>query len=311
MSSENIEQLLANQQAQITQLEQYILNNNNAQPSAEPTIQQQQPSTTMDEDQLVSQLHSLDIRPDYSWQPSEFLSGVMHFNQSLFNTATLPDDRRKAIIEQYPGIKDMDYQPPDTIPLAARNMKPNQTKQDRSLKRLQYLASGTLRLLDVLALEISADNSNPNVQRYLRMLADCRDLILNLTSEMTEMRKNIAFQAINPRFSSNSSSSNNNYIMPLDEFQTALAQQTTNLQNVQKASRFGQRARFTPTNQNNSSHTPQPQQFFRAGPSSQPGGYTNNHNNNRSNFNNPRPNFNNANNDRKNTNPFRQQQQQQ
>ncbi|KAI8880743.1 hypothetical protein K501DRAFT_335169 [Backusella circina FSU 941] len=268
----------------------------------------------MDEDQLVSQLHSLEIRPDYSWQPSEFLSRVMNFNQSLFNTATLTDGRRKAIIEQHPGIKDMDYQPPDTIPVAARNMKHTQTKQDRSLKRFQYLASGTFRPLDVLALEISTDDSNPNVQRYLRMLADCLLLILNLTSEMTKMRKNIAFQAINPRFSSDSPSSDNNYIMPLDDFQTALAQQTTNLQNVQKASRFGQRAHFTHTNQNNSSHAPQLQQFFRAGPSSQQGGYTNNHNNNRSNFNNPRPNFNNfnkSNTDKKSNNPFRQQQQQQ
>ncbi|KAI8047979.1 uncharacterized protein B0P05DRAFT_345648 [Gilbertella persicaria] len=217
MSSEQIEQLLANQQAQINRLEQLLLINNNAQPSAEPPIQQLQ-QQQMEEEQLVSQLHSLNIRPDYTWQPLPFLSEVMNFNQSLFTTNPLTDDKRKAIIEQYPGMKDMDYQPPDTVPLAARNMKQHLTKQDRSLKRLQYLASATFRPLGVLALEISTDNTNPNVQRYLRMLHDCRSLLLNLTSEMTEMRKTIAFQAINPRFSSTSQSSQHNYIMPVDDF---------------------------------------------------------------------------------------------
>ncbi|KAG2221840.1 hypothetical protein INT45_003554 [Circinella minor] len=209
----------------------------------------------MDEDQPILQLHSLEICPDYSWHPSDFLSKVMNFNQSLFNSPTLTNDRRKAIIEQYPGIKDMDYQPPNTIPSTARSMKQTHAKQDRSLKRLQYLASGAFRPLDVLALEISKDETNPNVQRYLHMLNDCRLLLLNLTSAMTDMRKNIAFQAINSCFSSTGMSSNNNYITPLDEFQTALAQQTTNLQNVQKASRFGQRPHFN----HNHSHAPQPQ----------------------------------------------------
>lgn len=206
----------------------------------------------MEKDQLVTQLHSPEIRSDYTCQPSAFLSNCMQFNHSLFNNPPLTDDERKLLIERYPGMKDTDYQPPDTIPLAARSMKSNQTKQDRSLKRLQYLTSGTFRPLDVLALEISQDNSNPNVQRYLRMLANCRLLLLNLSPEMTEMRKYIAFQAINPRFSSTSISSNTNYIMSLDEFQTALSQHTTNLQNVQKASLVGHRTQFRNTNHNNS-----------------------------------------------------------
>ncbi|KAI8969356.1 hypothetical protein BDB01DRAFT_856087 [Pilobolus umbonatus] len=257
----------------------------------------------MEEEQLVSQLHSLDIRPDYTWKPSPFLSEIMQFNQPLFTTNTLTDDKRKAIIEQYPGQKDMDYQPPDTVPLAARAIKPH-----RSLKRLQYLASATFRPLDVLALELSNDNTNPNVQRYLHMLNDCRSLLLNLTSEMTEMRKTLAFQAINPRFSSTNPSSQHTYIMPVDDFQAALAQQTTTLQNVQKASRFGQRPQVN-TNQRHFSHINQPQQFFRTGPSSQQGGY-NTHNTQTNKFSKPTYNkFNKS--DRRNTNPFRQQQQQQ
>ncbi|KAI8339284.1 hypothetical protein BD560DRAFT_459511 [Blakeslea trispora] len=266
----------------------------------------------IEEEQLISQLHFLDIRPDYTWKPSPLLSEIMQFNQPLFTTNTLTDDKRKVIIEQYPGQKDMDYQHPDTVPLAARAMKPHLKKQDRSLKRLQYLALATFRPLDGLALELSNDNTNPNVQRYLHMLNDCRSLLLNLTSDMTEMRKTIAFQAINPCFSSTDPSSQHTYIMPVDNFQAALAQQTITLQNVQKASRFDQRPQVN-TNQTHFSHTTQPQQFFRIGPSSQQGGY-NTHNTQSNKFSKPTYNkFNKSDihTDRRNTNPFRQPQQQQ
>ncbi|KAI7905178.1 uncharacterized protein BX663DRAFT_501978 [Cokeromyces recurvatus] len=78
------------------------------------------------------------------------------------------------IIERYPGMKNTDYQPPDTIPVAARSMKPAQTKHDRSLKRLQYLSSGIFCPLNILALELSRETDNPNIQRYLHMLSNCR-----------------------------------------------------------------------------------------------------------------------------------------
>ncbi|KAI8071823.1 hypothetical protein BDF21DRAFT_401134 [Thamnidium elegans] len=41
------------------------------------------------------------------------------------------------------------YQLPDTIPSAARRMNKCQSKQDMSLKRLQYLVSGAFRPVDV------------------------------------------------------------------------------------------------------------------------------------------------------------------
>ncbi|EIE82396.1 hypothetical protein RO3G_07101 [Rhizopus delemar RA 99-880] len=296
-----IEQILAHQQEQIDQLTHLLNQNQNAQPSAEqPTLSSNDQHTqVMDEDELVNNLHSLEIRPTYPWQPSAMLSELMHFEQSLFTTAPLPEQQRKDLIEKYPGMNNTIYNPPDTIPDAIRAMNAGQQRHDRSLKRLQYLTSGTVRPLDVLALEISRDFSNPNVQRYLQMLADCRLLILNLSSEITEMRKNLAFQAINPKFSSSSVSSSSNYIMPLDEFQRALSQQTTNLEAVQKASRFGKKLRPNSTNQQLGPHA-QHLQFFRSGPSSQQGGYTNRHkynsNNNSSTYS-----------TKKGTNLFRQQ----
>ena len=241
-----------------------MLNSNNAQLLAESTQQQQQPTSTMEEDEIGAHLHSLEMHPDYSWQPSDFFfKNSMQFGKSLFTTPTLSDDARREIIECYLGMKNTDYQPPDTIPVAARSMKPAQSKHDRSLKRLRCLTSGAFRPLYVLALELSREVTNPNVQTYLHILSDSRNLLLNLSSEITEIRKNIAFQAINPRFSSTGSSSSSNYIMLLKEFQTALAQQTTNVQDVNKAinsllltllrlsSFFGQ-VRYNNNNNNNS-----------------------------------------------------------
>lgn len=72
---------------------------------------------------------SLEIRPHYTWQPSELLNQVMHFDESLFTATALSDDSRKDIIERYPGMRKVDYQTPDTVPVAARKMntptKPN------------------------------------------------------------------------------------------------------------------------------------------------------------------------------------------
>jgi hypothetical protein len=88
----------------------------------------------------------------------------------------LTDVERRKTIDQCPNIESLQYQPPDTIPSAARNMNRYQTKQDMSLKRLQYLLPGVFRPLDVLGLEISQDVNNENIQRYLHMLKDCRTL---------------------------------------------------------------------------------------------------------------------------------------
>ncbi|KAI8053628.1 hypothetical protein BDF21DRAFT_431595, partial [Thamnidium elegans] len=59
-----------------------------------------------------------------------------------------------------------------------------------SLKKLHYLVSGVFRPLDVLGLEISKDDNQDNAQRYLYMLADCRSLLLNVATQINELRNN-------------------------------------------------------------------------------------------------------------------------
>ena len=69
----------------------------------------------------------------------------MHFGKSLFITFPLKEQARKDMVEQYPGMKDTNYNPPDTMPDAVRTINAVQSKHDRSLKCLQYLTSGTVR----------------------------------------------------------------------------------------------------------------------------------------------------------------------
>lgn len=99
------------------------------------------------------------------------------------------------------------------------------------------MLSGVVHPLDVLGLEISEDVNNENVQRYLYMLADCRSLLLNVSSQINEMRNTIAFQAINPSFTSTSLANANNYTMSPADFQAALVQQTTSAQAIQIANK--------------------------------------------------------------------------
>ncbi|KAG1039639.1 hypothetical protein G6F43_012455 [Rhizopus delemar] len=236
----------------------------------------------------------------------------MHLDCPFFSSELLQERERRDIIDSYPAMRDAEYQTPDTIPMATRNIKkfPAKLKHDVSLKRLQYLVSGIFRPLDVLALEISRDHHNPNVQRYLEMLADARLLLLNLSAQMNEMRNTLAFQAMNPSFTSpNNSTDNNNYTMSLTDFQAALAQQTTAFQTYNKATYANKKPRFNqqPQFQQRSSfnHTP-PNQFFRPGPSSQQGGY-----NQQSNFQfKPNSHNNRSNNNDRSTNLFRNNQQQ-
>ncbi|KAI8368775.1 hypothetical protein BD560DRAFT_470271, partial [Blakeslea trispora] len=222
-----------------------------------------------------SHLHSLDVRPTYNWTPSVHLNNALSLEAPLFTSPSLPEEERRKVIKRYPRIEGLQYQPPETPPLAARKMLRSQNKQDMSLKRLQYLLSGALRPLDILGLEISQDVENDNTQRYLYMLHDCRQLLLNLSSQMNDMRINLAYQAINPTFSSTNSNSSSSYTISPTEFQVGLSQQTAANQAVQNASKFRNKRKTFQNNNNlqQSGFQPQPQQFFRSGPSSQQGGY--------------------------------------
>ncbi|KAG2217436.1 hypothetical protein INT45_000710 [Circinella minor] len=154
-------------------------------------------------------------------------------------------------------------------------MNKYEVMQDMSLKCLQYLLSGVFRPLDVLGLEISQDTNNANIQRYLYMLKDCRELLLDVSAQINDMCNNIAFQAINPPSFSSSLTQEKNFTMALADFQAALVQQTNASQAVKTASSLrNKKCTFNQTQ-------PIPlQQFFRSGPSSQQGGYITNSNSN-------------------------------
>lgn len=119
-------------------------------------------------------------------------------DKAIFATPALSDDQRPKIIERYPTMGNVQYQPPNAIPDAAHRMKPPQTKQDMALKRLQYLISGIFCPLNIFGHEISLDNENVSIQRYLTILSDYRTLLLNLSSQVNGMRHTLAFQTINP-----------------------------------------------------------------------------------------------------------------
>jgi hypothetical protein len=209
-----LEQYITQQQQQQQQQQQrQQQQQSTAQPSAEPQSSTNSPMTDIIEES--NSLHSLETRPSYSWTPPPLLTEVLQLNSPLFPSVMMSNEEGRKLIDRYPNLEGTQYQPPDTIPLASRKMKPHQSKQDISLKRLQYLISGVFRPMDVLGLEISKDASNKNVQRYLLMLRDCRQLLLNVSAQVNKMRNNLAVQAINPTFTS-SIFNNNNYTMPFN-----------------------------------------------------------------------------------------------
>ncbi|KAI8053540.1 hypothetical protein BDF21DRAFT_403996 [Thamnidium elegans] len=132
---------------------------------------------------------NLQVRLSYTWTPPEFLTELLSLDEPLFTSSILTDDERKKTIERYPPVENLHYQPSDTVPVAARKMNRYQTKQDISLKKLQYLVSGVFRPFDVLDLEISKDDNQDNAQRYLYMLADCRSLLLNAATQINELQQ--------------------------------------------------------------------------------------------------------------------------
>ncbi|KAI8354687.1 hypothetical protein BD560DRAFT_336184, partial [Blakeslea trispora] len=182
-------------------------------------------------------LHSLEVRPSFNWTPSPFLSEALGLNSPLFTSTSLTDDEKSSIVERYPPIDKVQYQPPSTLPIAAKNMSKYQSKQDMALKRLQYVVSGVSRPLNVLELEISKASDDTHVQQYLYMLANCRTLLLNVSAQVNDMRNNLAFQSVNPSFQSATSSSQH-YTMTPTQFQSALAEQTTTAQTIQNANKF-------------------------------------------------------------------------
>ncbi|KAG1452531.1 hypothetical protein G6F56_007794 [Rhizopus delemar] len=244
---------------------------------------QPQPSGSqpMDESPMQSAagtatLHSLAVRPTYDWTPSTFLVEQLCMDEPLHTSTLMNEEQRKRIIESYPGIAGLDYKAPTTLPIAEKKMSKGQLKEDRSLKQAQYLFSAVFRPLDILANELAlAEQDNPNLERYFKMISDIRNLMVHNCSFLTKMRNDIAFRVFNPGFSTNPNQ-DQTFTMPNDTFQTSLVQQT----NAEKALRD---ANFRRTKH---PFSPKPKgqftfadgdnpRFFRSGPSSKQGGYNN------------------------------------
>jgi hypothetical protein len=80
----------------VLQLEQ-IVAQSSAQPSAEPLTS---PNVNMeDEEETLSALHSLKVRPSYSLSPSPFLTEVLSLNSPLFPGTMFTDDERHKTID--------------------------------------------------------------------------------------------------------------------------------------------------------------------------------------------------------------------
>jgi hypothetical protein len=87
-STNQNEKFLAMQQ-RLLQLEQ-IVAQSSVQPSTEPLTS---PGASMeDEEKTLSALHSLRVRPSYSWAPSPFLTEALSLNSLLFPSTMLTDD---------------------------------------------------------------------------------------------------------------------------------------------------------------------------------------------------------------------------
>ncbi|KAI8058686.1 uncharacterized protein B0P05DRAFT_478656, partial [Gilbertella persicaria] len=180
------------------------------------------------------QVHSFETRPHYDWNPSQELSQLLRLECNLFSGPGMSDNQRKQLIERYPAIQGVNYQPPATMPEAYARMSYDQKREDKMLKHHQYVTSAIFRPLDTLAHEISSEIDNPNVHRYLQIINDIRHLVLHANHDLTDSRKNIALKAINPNFRL-SAANNTYYIMAQDEFHNLINNQFSTAKALQAA----------------------------------------------------------------------------
>ena len=92
-----------------------------AQLMAQVTVQQQlidELSTTVRSRPPAMSPHSLPIRSQFDWSPSdELLARIPEIEQDLF-VKVLGDDQKKAIIDTDPPVKDIRYTAPHAVPIA-------------------------------------------------------------------------------------------------------------------------------------------------------------------------------------------------
>jgi hypothetical protein len=217
--------------------------------------QQQQEPVDVDIQDTAQHVHDLPIRPSYDWSPEPEL---FHFIPSLDGpilTNTLSEEERKAIIEMYPPIRGLSYTPPAALEPPGSKASNGQRREDGCLRSLQYLISGILRPLDVLAHVCFTELPEEQAVRVLTMLNHTRTLVLNAYATANTSRNEVAMRAVNPAYSL-PSTKGKEYTMDPTQFQEAITQQSAMLKAFRDAKPRG---------------TGNKQQFFR-GPPTQGGG---------------------------------------
>ncbi|KAI8640383.1 hypothetical protein BD408DRAFT_419799 [Parasitella parasitica] len=74
------------------------------------------------EEAAPAMLHSLSTHPHYEWTLSETQVNILHMEAPIHTSQPMALAERKAIIEAYPPVAQLDYRSPATIPSAEQNM---------------------------------------------------------------------------------------------------------------------------------------------------------------------------------------------
>ncbi|KAG2212560.1 hypothetical protein INT45_005347, partial [Circinella minor] len=233
-----------------------------------------------------SQPHTLPTRPHFDWLPSEELIQLLpELSEDLFSHQ-LSDDQKKSLIDNYPAIQGMRYTAPQAIPAAASRFIRSQSREDSTLRHLQYQLSAVFRPFDVLANELLQILPQDQLARFFIILRDIRTLLMHANSSINQARNHLALRTINPSFSA--INNNTTYTMATDIFQTTVSQQAS-AQHALWDARPGFRRSLpnnSVTNQTNSSSATTPtnnSHFFRQGGTS--GGAVWSQNNQSNNYN--------------------------
>ncbi|KAI8136833.1 hypothetical protein BJV82DRAFT_526379 [Fennellomyces sp. T-0311] len=170
------------------------------------------------------ELHDLLTRPRYDWQPNQLLFELLpSLDQPVFRSP-LSDDDWKALVDRYPPVSSVVYQPSAALPQAKSQFKPGHHREDSSLKALQYATSAILRPLDVLAHMLLPLLPQEHYARIFTIINDVRTLVLNAGGVANQARNQLALRAVNPSFSI--PNPDKSFTMSLDQFKDTVASHT-------------------------------------------------------------------------------------
>ncbi|GAN05149.1 hypothetical protein MAM1_0083c04618 [Mucor ambiguus] len=174
-----------------------------------------------DDNTATPSLHSLSTCPHYEWTLSEAQVNILPMDVPIHTSKPMAPADRKAIIESYPPVAQLEYRSPATVPSAEPTMNKGRKMEDNSLlKHLQYQASAILVAHEI----ITQDGNNANLERFCTILADMRSLVVDLCSTINQARTNIAYRAVKPSFTIKAEP-DVGYTVPPEEFQQGISQQ--------------------------------------------------------------------------------------